>query len=73
VIFRNRDVPGVIGKVGTIFGDEKINIAQMYVGRSPEESGMALTIVLVDDPVPPGVIEKLSELPEIQQVRQIQL
>jgi D-3-phosphoglycerate dehydrogenase len=73
VIFRNRDVPGVIGKVGTIFGAEKINIAQMYVGRAPEEAGMALTIVLVDDPVPLSVIEELTRLPEILQVRQIQL
>ncbi len=34
LIFTHRDVPGIIGRVGTIFGRQKINIAQMAVGRA---------------------------------------
>ena len=34
MIFTHRDVPGIIGKVGTIFGNHRVNIAQMAVGRA---------------------------------------
>ena len=33
IVFAHRDVPGIIGAVGTIFGKHNINIAQMAVGR----------------------------------------
>ena len=39
LIFTHRDVPGIIGKVGTIFGKHSINIAQMSVGRESEQAG----------------------------------
>ena len=36
IYLRNRDVPGVIGKVGTILGEESINIADFSLGRRSE-------------------------------------
>lgn len=73
VILKNRDVPGVIGKIGTLFGNRGVNIAQMYVGRSPQEVGLALTTVLVDTHVSEDILEQLSQLPEILFVRQVRL
>ena len=35
-IFRYSDVPGMIGKVGTVFGEHGINIASTAVGREPD-------------------------------------
>ncbi len=47
MIFRHRDVPGVIGEVGTIFGKHQINIAQMAVGRAAP-GGQAIGVLNLD-------------------------
>jgi D-3-phosphoglycerate dehydrogenase len=51
IIFTHRDVPGIIGAVGTIFGDHGVNIAQMAVGRAGK-GGEAIGVLNVDQ-VPP--------------------
>src|SRR5256714_3010082 len=70
---RNRDVPGVVGKVGTILGQQNINIANFALGRSgnPDATG-AIAVVQVDNAAPEAVLQELRELPEIQEVRIIQ-
>jgi len=74
VLITNRDVPGVIGKVGTTLGAAGINIGQMYVGR-PEDGGepVALTVVALDEPAPPEVLGRLAAHPEVLTVRQVLL
>jgi D-3-phosphoglycerate dehydrogenase len=47
MIFRHRDVPGIIGAVGTVFGQHEINIAQMAVGRS-SPGGQAIGVLNLD-------------------------
>ena len=47
-IFAHNDVPGIIGKVGTIFGSHKVNIAQMAVGRSSTTPGSAVGVLNLD-------------------------
>ncbi|MBA2116468.1 phosphoglycerate dehydrogenase [Bremerella alba] len=47
-VFAHNDVPGIIGKVGTIFGNHKINIAQMAVGRSSTMPGSAVGVLNLD-------------------------
>ena len=47
VFVRYNDLPGVIGRVGTLFGDAGINIANMAVSRT-KESGKALMVFSVD-------------------------
>src|SRR5438105_3017520 len=54
IFLRNRDVPGVIGRVGTILGEHQVNIASFALGRD-EKSGaerQALAVVQVDGDVP---------------------
>jgi D-3-phosphoglycerate dehydrogenase len=58
-IFRYRDVPGMIGRVGSILGRASVNIASMAVSRSRAE-GQAVMAVTVDSPVPPGCVEEIS-------------
>ena len=58
IYLRNRDVPGVIGKVGTILGQHKINIANFSLGRrsgatKPGVPRQAIAVVHVDGKVPP--------------------
>jgi len=48
VVIRNEDVSGMIGRVGTLFGKLDINIADMVLGRSQNEPGMAMMALCVD-------------------------
>ena len=54
------DVPGVIGRVGTLFGSAGVNIANMTVSRS-RDAGKALMALSIDSPVPPELIARLRE------------
>lgn len=58
LIFTHRDVPGIIGKVGTIFGQHGVNIAQMAVGRA-KPGGDAIGILNLDSRPP---AEALNEV-----------
>jgi D-3-phosphoglycerate dehydrogenase / 2-oxoglutarate reductase len=78
VYLRNRDVPGVIGKVGTILGEEKINIANFSLGRRSAEPGSseptdAIAVVHVDGQVPEDVLKKLREIPAVRQAKAVRL
>ena len=54
MIFTHRDVPGIIGHVGTIFGKHHVNIAQMSVGRAGHAPGGEAIGVLNLDNMPPA-------------------
>jgi D-3-phosphoglycerate dehydrogenase / 2-oxoglutarate reductase len=56
VFFRYDDVPGVIGRVGALFGDAGVNIANMAVSRT-NRGGKALMALSVDNPPPEGLID----------------
>jgi len=72
LVFKNRDVPGVIGKVGTLLGDLGLNIAEYHQARLAA-GGDALAAVAVDGAVSPAVLVKLRDLPEITDARVVQL
>jgi D-3-phosphoglycerate dehydrogenase len=77
IYLRNRDIPGVIGRVGTILGEHKINIANFSLGRRAEsEPGQpreALAVVHVDGDVPEAVLTELRKAAGIQQAKAIRL
>ncbi len=72
LMLHNRDVPGVVGSVGTLLGEAKINIARLELGRE-HVGGLAVSLVHVDDPVPEVVMEKLRRLPNIISAHLIKL
>jgi D-3-phosphoglycerate dehydrogenase len=59
VLIRNSDIPGVVGKVGQLFGNNDINIADFRLGRN--DTG-ALAVILVDGDVSDDILEKLKNL-----------
>ena len=72
LILSNRDIPGVIGKVGTLLGERCINIAEWQMGRSaPGES--AVSYINIDTPASEEVLKELRALPPILDVRQVVL
>ncbi len=63
-VLRYRDVPGMIGRVGTCFGEHSINIVSAAAGRDPDDSirdqaRLQVMIVTTDGPVPPEVLEEI--------------
>jgi D-3-phosphoglycerate dehydrogenase len=72
LVLKNRDVPGVIGKVGTLLGGLKLNIAEYHQARMAA-GGEALAAVAVDGAVDANAITKLRELPEILDARVVRL
>jgi D-3-phosphoglycerate dehydrogenase len=74
---RNQDVPGVIGRVGTILGDHRINIANFALGRASGEQwlpqGTALAVVQVDGEVTEAVLRALRGVEAITEVHEASL
>ena len=64
----NEDKPGFIGKLGTLLGDAKVNIANFTLGRSaPGQDAIAL--IEVDGPVPDAVAEAVAKLPQVKHAK----
>jgi D-3-phosphoglycerate dehydrogenase / 2-oxoglutarate reductase len=72
LLFRNQDVPGVIGRVGTLLGKHNINIANFALGRI-QNSDEAIGIVNVDQKVPAKVIGELRAIQAVRQARVIEI
>jgi D-3-phosphoglycerate dehydrogenase / 2-oxoglutarate reductase len=70
LILHNHDVPGVIGRVGTLLGNAGINIAEYHQARLTA-GGDALAVVSVDAALPGAVGEALRALPELRSVAQV--
>jgi D-3-phosphoglycerate dehydrogenase / 2-oxoglutarate reductase len=79
VVCRNLDVPGVIGRIGTILGQQGVNIANFALGRerlSPQHDGKvvkALAVVQVDEPVSEQVLEALKVIEALLEARLVKL
>jgi len=58
VFFRYDDVPGVIGRVGTMFGEARVNIANMAVSRT-KEGGKALMALAIDSEPPADLVDRI--------------
>ncbi len=64
LVLQNKDVPGVVGIIGTILGKNGINIAGMELGRG-EKGGNAISFTHVDDSVDKKALDELRALPQI--------
>ncbi len=69
VVLRNRDVPGVIGRVGTLLGEAAINIASYHQSRLERAGSDALAAIVVDQIPGPRVLDALARLPDVVEVR----
>jgi D-3-phosphoglycerate dehydrogenase len=72
LVFTHRDVPGLIGFVGTIFGTHSVNIAQMTVGRK-NPGGEAIGILNLDSPPPEAALNAVKGHPAIRSMSVVKL
>ena len=70
IILRNNDVPGVIGRVGTLLATHGMNIAE-YIQSREAKGGLALAAVSVDSTVSPEILAALSEEDDILDARAV--
>jgi D-3-phosphoglycerate dehydrogenase len=68
----NKDVPGVVGRVGTTLGEHEVNIAEYNLARSAS-GGTAMAIVTIDSPLTDDALTALRVNPAIKEVRQLRL
>lgn len=64
----NEDKPGLIGNLGKLLGDNKINIANFHLGRNRERTD-AIALVEVDQKVDKKLLEQIAKLPSVKQVK----
>jgi len=72
LVIRNRDVPGVVGRIGTILGDGRVNIAGIQLGRPKGDDG-AVSIISIDNPVPGEALEKIRGLDDVLLARPVSI
>lgn len=72
VILRNRDVPGVIGRVGTLLGKAGVNIAEYHQARL-QAGQQALAVISVDERVTDDLLQELRHMDDVLEVKQVDL
>ena len=77
VAIRNHDVPGVVGRIGTILGEHQINIANFALGRSTRSQkipqGQALAVVQIDVPSASDAAPALAALKQVEAIASVRL
>lgn len=72
-LMNNKDRPGMVGQVGSLFGKHKINIASMSLSRENQEGGQALTVFNLDSVPSEDALREIESDPDISNVRVAQL
>lgn len=67
----NEDVPGFIGRIGTLLGENGINIGTFHLGRR-DAGGEAVLLLSVDNPIPEDVIKQACEVQGVKMVKALQ-
>jgi D-3-phosphoglycerate dehydrogenase len=68
----NKDVPGVVGRVGTTLGDYEINIAEYNLARGTS-GGRAMAVITIDSPLSENAANALRLIPAIEELRLVKL
>ena len=73
----NKDVPGVIGRVGSVLGDGDVNISDFALGRAsasqPDEPAEAAALIRTDNPIPSSVLNRLYDMKAVMLAKTIKL
>ena len=69
---RHRDMPGIIGQLGSVLGEHNVNIASMQVGRRIVR-GDAVMVLSLDDPIPPSLLATIHGINGIQEAHPVTL
>ena len=68
----HRDMPGIIGNIGSLLGSYNVNIASMQVGRKIVR-GDAVMVLSLDDPLPEGILAEIIKIEGITDAYTVKL
>ncbi|MGE3770174.1 MAG: phosphoglycerate dehydrogenase [Bdellovibrionales bacterium] len=71
LMVRNIDAPGHIGRLGSLLGDNSINIGSFHLGRN-QKDGQAVSLVEVDGAVNDNLLKKIAALPNVSEAQVLQ-
>jgi D-3-phosphoglycerate dehydrogenase len=69
IFVENEDKPGLVGNIGQVLGENKINIANFHLGRAQKDAGKAIALVGVDNDVSDDLIAKIKKIPNALKVK----
>ena len=72
LLTRHRDMPGIIGQLGSVLGEHNVNIASMQVGRRIVR-GDAVMVLSIDDPIPPSLLVTIHAINGIKEAHPVTL
>ena len=72
LVTRHRDMPGIIGKLGSLLGSNNVNIASMQVGRKIVR-GEAVMVLSIDDPIPNKLLDTIIKVEGITSANPVTL
>jgi L-serine deaminase len=72
LVIENRDVPGVVGRLGTLLGEAGVNIGDIHLSRD-EARRQALAVLRLDQPPDPATLDRLRALPEVERARYLEI
>ncbi len=72
LLMENNDAPGMVGFMGSVLGDDQVNIANMSLSRDIQ-GGTALTVYEIDNPPSDNALEKIAQHPDISSVQLVTL
>lgn len=72
IMVRNHDRPGMVGRIGTLLGSARVNIAGMYLGRDTKD-GTAVMALSLDGPVPEETLASIRAIDGIRSARLVRL
>ena len=78
LVVENLDVPGVVGKVGTMLADAGINIADIHLARTDRDAGSsgereAMAVLRLDQELPDALVDQLCEIGVVRSARRVDL
>jgi D-3-phosphoglycerate dehydrogenase len=68
LVLENLDRPGVVGKVGTLLAEANVNIADIHLARRGQD---AMAVLRLDQAPTPGLLDRLTSLPEVKSARRV--
>ncbi len=72
IFLTNNDKPGVIGNIGTVLGEHRVNIAGMHLGRE-DAGGKALALLLIDNPIRDEVVDRIRQIENVLTAKAIRI
>ena len=72
LLIQNKDIPGVVGKIGTALGYYNINIGEFILSRK-DPKDLAYSIIKIDSKISNEVLDKIAQLDEIVEIKQISI